>query len=586
MQQKQSPKYYNFIQEQQEQQLHHHQSEDRLQKSHQHQIQAAHASPKPQYAVAVEPQQSPIFQYLTSPSVQPLQQQQILTEEEYLELINKTENQNIALNQKYSITQPTSNDKQQSAQPIAQHSYKKPQAKSVPQPSVRPDIHQAYRQTYANPLGDFSLEKELAKLEESNKAIFNHGINNNEDESEQPEETEARPQKNAFKPSLQLNGQEVGQRNGNDQPQYSFVPQDYNEFTPQPQKLVSHKYAQEESVHAKSIEQPEYQIQYLTPTESLNKYLPESEHRQHPVATSPKYQYYVAGKKSKPQHYTQQQQPQRSSHPSQLQQQQEYEQQQIQSQLQQQSQQSHHPQHRQSQHPVKLIQSPQLQHEQPQLQQQYIESPIAQSQLQSEYYKSYPVAVKQPIQQSKPHQTSDVPSQSSIYVSQSTGLQHQSQPQINKKETQQVRLPLPDSKRPITQAEFQALVDAGYKVQAIPVPVPVPVSSEKYAQLQLQQQQQQHVIQQQQSSQQVIQRQQYIQQPQQHHLQSLQTLHHHQQQQLQSQHHQPSQSPHRAQSSTKQYVRYQPTAAASEGILSSYIRPLIVQYSNFMGTKT
>lgn len=47
-------------------------------------------------------------------------------------------------------------------------------------------------------------------------------------------------------------------------------------------------------------------------------------------------------------------------------------------------------------------------------------------------------------------------------------------------------MPITSPKKPITQAEFQALVDAGYKVQAIPVPVPVPISAEKYKQLQYQ----------------------------------------------------------------------------------------------------
>lgn len=50
-------------------------------------------------------------------------------------------------------------------------------------------------------------------------------------------------------------------------------------------------------------------------------------------------------------------------------------------------------------------------------------------------------------------------------------------------------LPITNPKRPITQAEFQALIDAGYKVTAIPVPVPVAVSPEKFKLLQQQQQQ-------------------------------------------------------------------------------------------------
>ncbi|KMY98786.1 mediator of RNA polymerase II transcription subunit 15 isoform X1 [Drosophila simulans] len=74
------------------------------------------------------------------------------------------------------------------------------------------------------------------------------------------------------------------------------------------------------------------------------------------------------------------------------------------------------------------------------------------------------------------------PSQSSIYVSQGTGIATPSRPTpttapIQKlrtlDEVKQLNLPPPNGK-PLTQAEFQALVDAGYPVKAVPVPVPVP----------------------------------------------------------------------------------------------------------------
>ncbi|XP_037931413.1 transcription factor SPT20 homolog [Teleopsis dalmanni] len=67
------------------------------------------------------------------------------------------------------------------------------------------------------------------------------------------------------------------------------------------------------------------------------------------------------------------------------------------------------------------------------------------------------------------------PSQSSIYVSQGTGINTR-QTTIKPKtveDVKQLRLPQPGGK-PLTQAEFQALVDAGYPVTAVPVPVPVP----------------------------------------------------------------------------------------------------------------
>ncbi|XP_017028061.1 ataxin-2 homolog isoform X1 [Drosophila kikkawai] len=74
------------------------------------------------------------------------------------------------------------------------------------------------------------------------------------------------------------------------------------------------------------------------------------------------------------------------------------------------------------------------------------------------------------------------PSQSSIYVSQGTGIATPSratpttapvQKLRTLDEVKQLNLPPPNGK-PLTQAEFQALVDAGYPVKAVPVPVPVP----------------------------------------------------------------------------------------------------------------
>ncbi|ALC43273.1 CG34382, partial [Drosophila busckii] len=73
---------------------------------------------------------------------------------------------------------------------------------------------------------------------------------------------------------------------------------------------------------------------------------------------------------------------------------------------------------------------------------------------------------------------SPAPSQSSIYVSQSTGIATPTRVAPTSKlrtleELKQLNLPPPNGK-PLTQAEFQALVEAGYPVKAVPVPVPVP----------------------------------------------------------------------------------------------------------------
>ncbi|XP_055846862.1 putative mediator of RNA polymerase II transcription subunit 12 [Episyrphus balteatus] len=93
---------------------------------------------------------------------------------------------------------------------------------------------------------------------------------------------------------------------------------------------------------------------------------------------------------------------------------------------------------------------------QQQTQQQQQPSPIQQQQQEYQQY-AVPTAA---------------PSQSSIYVSQSTGVQPSQKTKVQSN-SKHLELPPPDGK-PITQAEFQALVDAGYPVQAVPVPVPVP----------------------------------------------------------------------------------------------------------------
>lgn len=72
---------------------------------------------------------------------------------------------------------------------------------------------------------------------------------------------------------------------------------------------------------------------------------------------------------------------------------------------------------------------------------------------------------------------SPAPSQSSIYVSQGTGIATPSHNTAVKtksiEDVRQLHLPQPGGK-PLTQTEFQALIDAGYPVTAVPVPVPVP----------------------------------------------------------------------------------------------------------------
>ncbi|XP_055914354.1 putative mediator of RNA polymerase II transcription subunit 12 [Eupeodes corollae] len=116
------------------------------------------------------------------------------------------------------------------------------------------------------------------------------------------------------------------------------------------------------------------------------------------------------------------------------------------------------PQGKQNLGPVQFYYGESSQQQQQQQQQQQHQQ--QQQQAQAQDYQQYVVP------------SSAAPSQSSIYVSQSTGLQP-SQKVKTQSNTKQLELPPPDGK-PITQAEFQALIDAGYPVQAVPVPVPVP----------------------------------------------------------------------------------------------------------------
>ncbi|XP_031624006.1 putative uncharacterized protein DDB_G0291608 [Contarinia nasturtii] len=175
----------------------------------------------------------------------------------------------------------------------------------------------------------------------------------------------------------------------------------------------------------------------------------------------------------------------------------------------------------------------------------------------------YHQPTQQPIQvhssQSAQSPQSDIlipiqPSRSALFVAQSSGhsesVSHLATGNV-KKLTQSIPsghqtltdprkppLPITSPKKPISQEEFQALLDAGYKVQAIPVPVPV--SIDKYKQLQYQQQQRQ-----------------------QHHTQPVHSpvVPHH-----------PSNHPAQH---TRQYIRYHPKQESEEGILTSYLKPLI-----------
>lgn len=148
--------------------------------------------------------------------------------------------------------------------------------------------------------------------------------------------------------------------------------------------------------------------------------------------------------------------------------------------------------------------------------------------------------------------------QSASAEKQTIASEHQTHTVLNN-DASQVRkplssLPITSPKKPISQAEFEALqkqaLAQGIQIQAIPVPVPVPISSDRYRQQQQQQQQ----------------REQFQQSHGNGHTQTIQTAHHH---------HHAAQS-NRPQATGTHYIRYHPKQQESEeGILTSYLRPLM-----------
>ncbi len=180
----------------------------------------------------------------------------VISEEEYLELVRRqnVENSSHTAAPKYH----TNRGGQYKAQKEYQPTY-------VPR-----EQPQSYLKSYVNPLGDFSLEKELAQLEKSNKAVY-HGEN-----AEKDTEQSLKKERYDFKPSHQFVEYQQDQ----------FLPAEYAQFSglrPVSQKLINNPYEREESGSEKATNnQPEYQIRYVSPTESPVKYYQEA------IKTAPK----------------------------------------------------------------------------------------------------------------------------------------------------------------------------------------------------------------------------------------------------------------------------------------------------------
>lgn len=310
--------------------------------------------------------------------------------------------------------------------------------------------HQAKASNH--PLAESSLEKEIAKLIASNKAVEPFS-----GQKQQLQSYRAPTLKPKSQPKPEIYSQQKYQYL-QPQPQQQQLHPAYTSTHPQPHRfayvapaLQNYNPTEEASANPNKIQQTEYQ--YLQKEEHAQQQQQQPQHKIQYAPIEEKLQSHVTYDRS---------------------------------------------------NVMKVIEAPQLQYDKPQ--QQFYQQ-------QQELY-----------QKAIESQTKDAPSHSSIYVSQSTGLPKQrpqqrkhevNQPQkIQQEKNQQfaqdnqsqephhshhhhrqqqrqqqrqhqheqqqqkipsVRIPPPNNGEPITQEEFQALVDAGYSVQAIPIHVPVPI---------------------------------------------------------------------------------------------------------------
>lgn len=264
---------------------------------------------------------------------------------------------------------------------------------------------------------------------------------------------------------------------------------------PRPQSLKQPQQQVVQIPQRQSHNEPIYAPQHLPPPQNLRyavpaniQYTPQKQSQQSakpPRFESPAHRYQLL---SFPQHQQQQPQPQ-PQHP-QLQQhiRPDFQDPQIQfyfpkeKDIQTQQQQFQDvPQHLvyETQGVMKIVDPPQLQYQQPEgPQRQSSPQKFHQSPKKSQHQGQQS---SQSVQQQQEAQRPSAPTRSQIYVSRTTqGPPIPNQPQPQQPQQQQSEKPkLPplklDPNRPLTQEEFQRLVDQGYNVVPVPVPVPYPV---------------------------------------------------------------------------------------------------------------
>lgn len=320
-------------------------------------------------------------------------------------------------------------------------------------------------------MAESSLEKEIAKLIASNKAVEPFS---GQKQHLQSYRAPILKQKSPLKPEIF--------------PQQKYTTQYLQPQTQQQQQQQAHSSFTSPHPH-------QHRFAYIAPT--LHNYNPSEEvsqyHGNPNKIQNTEYQYLQKAEYAQQQHQQQQQQPQHKIQYASVEE-------------------KPQPQVTYDRSTVmKVIEAPQL--DKPQQQQQFYLKP-EQSAIQQQ---------QQLYQKAIDSQTINAPSHSSIYVSQSTGLpkqrpqqrkhevnqqqkiqheknqqsqsaqdhqsqeqhhhqhhhhqqpQQQSQHQVQQQKVPSVRGPPPNNGEPITEEEFQALVDAGYSVEAIPIHVPVPV---------------------------------------------------------------------------------------------------------------
>ncbi|XP_062562512.1 transcription factor SPT20 homolog [Armigeres subalbatus] len=380
---------------------------------------------------------------------------QYITEEEYAQILKHAQAQNQQAAAQSQYARPAGKQESPKYRPSVQLLET---GQEHGQAYAQPESEQPYRIQYKSiqptgsvtpvpkPISSFSFEKELAKLVESNRPIAYHQAGPHRQNERGPHDGQR----------YVLNSQSH---------EYSYAPTQAHEHAPK-QSIKAQYIAPFAQLHSgpkpsaahlqvgpqKFSDSPAQKYQFITQeapikghtpqqylTEVSAKYSQHPSEKQHAGTPSPKIQYYVPKEKNLQIYYPQQVVEKQPTE-----------------------------QHT-TQHPMKIVDAPQLQHEKPHKQIQ-THRPKAQ-------YTARDKQAEQSQQSVQKSKETETPSRSTIYVSQQTGVSPSpaSSQQEKQQQHQHHKIP-PKIDRPLTQEEFQALVDAGYSVVPVPVPVPVPIS--------------------------------------------------------------------------------------------------------------